>query len=407
MKVLFIVNEFPKLSETFVLDQITNLIDNGHTVSILAKNKPSELKIHPDVKKYNLIENTIYYSPNGKSAKIGCFISRFLINLLQMPGRTIESLNFNKYKKNAYSLNLFFCLNKFKTNSSFDVIQCHFGNNGVFGQNLKDLKIIQGKLFTTFHGYDMTSLLNRYGKEYYNSLFKKGDYFLPISEYWKKKLEDLSCPSEKIIVHKMGVDIHKFNFNIKQINKLPLKVISIARLVEKKGIEFSIKAIAGLISEGKDIEYNIIGDGPLREDLQELINQYKVSDKVKLLGWKQQEEVITELKSSDVNLVPSVTSSDGDMEGIPVVIMESMAMGIPVISSYHSGIPEIIEDNNTGFLVKEKDVEGIKNKLNHIYLNPSIVESISIKARSKVEKYYNNKKLTKDLEKLFLSTVDK
>ncbi|MFQ3544391.1 glycosyltransferase [Halobacillus rhizosphaerae] len=406
MKILYIVAEFPKLSETFILNQITGLIDKGHTVTILASSFPKEEKTHPDVSKYNLNNRVVYFNlPKSKIIRVLKFLIKFLPNFIKGPVKTIRSLNVFKYKKFASSFKLFYCKDVLKKKQKFDVIHSHFGDNGILAVYLKDIGLLEGNINTTFHGNDMTAYVKKNGNEVYNELFYKGNSFTPISEYWKNRLIELGCNEDKINVHRMGVDLKRFTFSVKKYSSNDISIISVARLVEKKGIEYSIKAISILINKGININYTIVGDGPLRPYLQQLIDDLGIGNYVKIAGWRQQTELIELLTESHLLMVPSVTSRNGDMEGIPVVIMESMAMGLPVLSTYHSGIPEIIEDNKTGFLVGERNILSISEKLTYIIDSPDIVVDVAKNARKKVERNYNIDIQNSNLEKIFKGII--
>lgn len=408
MNILFIVDEFPKISETFILNQITGLIDRGHNVTILASNNSKEDKVHPDVFKYKLIDKTIYYDfKKGKIERISSFIKYFIVNFFKQPSNILKTLNIFKYKPHSYSLRLFFSLIALKGTQNYDIIHCHFGPNGLLGLYLKEIGCIKGKLYTTFHGHDMTAYLKENGNNCYHKLLEEGDCFLPISTFWKNKLIQLGCDSDKIIIHRMGVDLEKFPFEVIPPSTDTFKIITVARLVEKKGVEFAIRAVSELMNKGLKIEYNIVGDGPLNKHLTNIIEQCGRKSSIKILGWKNQDEIINLLKESNLNIVPSVTSENGDMEGLPVVIMESMAMGIPVLSTFHSGIPEIIEDNRTGYLVNERNVEEIIQKLEYILRNKNELKSISFQAREKVKIDFNINTLNETLEQIFLNEENK
>ncbi|MEK4951045.1 glycosyltransferase [Bacillus sp. FSL W8-1127] len=400
-KILFIVGEFPKLSETFILNQITGLIDYGHDVTILAQ-KPKHIgTVHEDVVKYGLMEKTIYYEYSDKK---GERIARFLKLLPSNPWKVIQSVNVMKYGKEVLSMRPLFAYHSLRRLSGdYDIIHCHFGPNGILGAVLRDLGVIKGKVFTTFHGYDMTAYIDHRGKEAYRYLFEKGDGFLPISVFWKNRLISLGCDERKIIVHPMGIDIERFRFIQASSDDPVIKILSIARLVEKKGLIYAIESVSRLINEGVQIEYNIIGNGPLENQLKERISQLGMESHIKLLGPKTQQETIRHLQESHMFLLPSVTSSDGDMEGIPVVLMEAMAMGKPVISTYHSGIPELITDGKDGLLVPERDSETLYQKLKSMIQDKSQWELMGKQARLTVSKKHDIHQLNRKLESIFQS----
>ncbi|WP_426785043.1 glycosyltransferase [Rahnella variigena] len=138
--------------------------------------------------------------------------------------------------------------------------------------------------------------------------------------------------------------------------------------------------------------YTIIGDGPLRNDLELQVSELELNEQVIFSGAQTQETVTDYLNISDIFLLPSVTAADGDMEGIPVALMEAMAMGIPVISTFHSGIPELIENGISGFLVKEHDAEGIANIVEDIIKDPSVLTDICQNAKMKIDNEYDQDK---------------
>jgi colanic acid/amylovoran biosynthesis glycosyltransferase len=399
MKILFIVGQFPKLSETFILNQITGLIDQGNEVTILAEKPKLKEEVHEDINKYNLLDKIVYYDyPLDKKNRLLKAINCFLKN----PILALKSINIAKYGKEVLSLKHLFLIRKISSLDKvfdFDVIHCHFGPNGILAGILRDLNLIKGRILTTFHGHDMTAYLKGRGDNVYNFLFQKGDLFLPISHYWKNKLISLGCNPNKIIVHPMGVDLEKFTACQYSSFTNEIKILSIARLVEKKGIKYGIQAISKLVDDGYNIQYNIVGDGPLLKDLKKKAGK-KLGENINFLGWKTQEEMLDLIMETDLLLAPSAISQDGDMEGIPVVLMESMAMQKIVVSTYHSGIPELVNDMKNGFLVNEKDSNELFSKLKYIIDNNSHLSNIGVAARNTIDEKHNIIKLNNKLEEI-------
>jgi colanic acid/amylovoran biosynthesis glycosyltransferase len=411
MKIAFIVNAFPILSETFVLNQITGLLDRGHEVDIYAIHAQNQPVIHADIEKYNLLDRT-YYRGLGSKRMPQNIVRRFIKaisfimrNFHRKPMAFLRALNIVKFGRRAASLRILYEVMPFLERDvpDYDIVHCHFGPNGNLGALLKDIGVVRGKVVTTFHsGYDIPMYIRRRGVHAYDYLFANGDLLLPISNRWKEELIKLGCEEQKIVVHRMGVDTNRFLFSPRQLrNDGQIQLLTVARLVEKKGVEYGIRAVAKVQQQHPRIEYKIAGDGPLMSDIKRLVEELNINDKIKLLGWQRQEEIVELMKEADILLAPSVCSEDGDWEGIPVVLMEALAQGLPVLSTQHSGIPELVQDGKSGFLVPERDVEALVEKLTYLIEHPEIWPEMGRAGRDYVENYYDINKLNDQLVELF------
>lgn len=405
MKIAFFVEVFPALSQTFILNQITGLIDRGHEVDIYAELKSDTLKVHPDVEKYDLINRTYYHPsiPAGKLQRVLKALLLFTLNFFKDPALILQSINVFKYGKQATSLRMLYSvIPLLGKRPTYDIIQCHFGPLGNKGMLLRKMGATTGKLVTAFHGVDISQNLRLLGDNFYDDLLKDGDCFLPISDRWMQRLIELGCPKQKITIHRMGIDCARFLFMSRSPNADGrFRLVTIARLTEKKGVEYGIRASAALLKQGYNIEYNIIGNGDLQDELEHLIQALGVRDAVHLLGWKDQTEIVSILNQSHLLLAPSVTAQDGNQEGIPVVLMEAMAMGIPVVSTYHSGIPELVENQVSGFLVPERDVEALAKTLTDLINHPEQWLEIAQAGRLQVESAYDISKLNDRLVDIY------
>lgn len=414
MRIAFLVDQFPTLSETFILNQITGLLDRGHEVDIFADFQGDTSKVHPEVESYQLLHRTYYTGmPPGRLQRAIALPGLLWKNFYRNPVVLGKALNIFQYKSSEYGeqaavLRLFYSSLPFLDKPLYDIIHCHYGRNGIRGFMLKEIGALQGKLVTVFHGFDISNYLNKHGEGIYKRLFERGDLFQPISEHWKRRLLELGCNDNKIVVHRMGIDCTKFSFRPPEPHPgRPIHILTIARLVEKKGVEYAIRAVAQVGQIRSNIQYQIVGDGPLREDFAALIDQLGIGDKIQLLGWKQQSEVLDLLAKADILLAPSVTSRTGDREGIPVTLMEAMARGLPVVSTLHSGIPELIQDGISGFLVPERDVDSLAEKLSYLIGNPEIWSAMGHAGRAYVEKHYNIKKLNDRLVEIYSELISR
>ncbi|MCD6393909.1 MAG: glycosyltransferase [Planctomycetes bacterium] len=169
------------------------------------------------------------------------------------------------------------------------------------------------------------------------------------------------------VVH-CGIDVEQFKATDRDFQ--PGKLLFVGRLVEKKGLEVSIEAAARLHEEGISFSYDIVGNGPLHDDLEELIKCRGLQEKVRLLGSVPNDRLSGLSNRCAVFVMPCVRDSSGDQDGIPVALMEAMACEIPVVSTNISGIPELVEDGVNGCLADAKDVDGLAAALKDLLAAP-------------------------------------
>jgi colanic acid/amylovoran biosynthesis glycosyltransferase len=400
MKIAFIVEAFPTISETFILNQITGLLNLGHNVEIYAEFNPHQPKIHSDIQKYRLLKKTFYSSdivPLNKIKRITKALSRTVKSLYKNPIAIIRSLNFFKFGKKALG---FRCLLYTTYLLDKDIIHCHFGTTANKFLFIKD--ILNVPYITTFHGFDVNSYVEENGKGVYSELFRKGDIFTYNSEATKKKLESLTCPLSLMRKMPMGIKLDQFRHKERRINlNGQIKILSVGRLVEFKGREHSIKAVASIVDAFPSISYKIVGNGPLRQGLEDLIKMLGMQHHIQILGWATTEELINLYEESHIFLHPSITASNGDMESQGLVLLEALASGLPIIATYHNAIPESVIDGKFGFLVKEKDVDALAERLTYLIEHPNIWSAMGSAGRKFVEERFDIIKLNKKLEEIY------
>lgn len=406
MKIAFLVWQFPVLSETFILNQITGLIDRGHDVYIHALNGcPTETtKIHPVVEKYNLLERT-YCTPKIPENSILCVLKGLWLlasNMHKNSFSCMQLLNIKKYGKTFASWKQIYRIIALLEAHPYDIIHCQFGTLGSSALTLRQAGYLQGKLVTTFRGNDISSHIKLRGKDVYKELFTYGDFFIANCEFFRNRAIQLGCNPQKIVVLGSGIDCQIFPFQPRQLtSEGSLRIATTGRLVEKKGIEYAIEAVAKVAQAHPNIEYNIIGDGPLKSHLQALIDELGVGQIVKLLGWKQQREVVKILNTCQLFLAPSVTASDGNQDAPVNTLKEAMLMGLAVVSTDHGGIPELVEDGVTGLLVPEKDAAAIADKLIYLIEHPTKWISFGQAGHEKVKEKYDMNQLNDKLVDLY------
>ena len=402
MKIAFLVIKFPVISETFILNQIIGLINRGHEVYIFADTKKKESKIHREIEKYNLLDKTIYFNiPRNRFNRL---IKSFLliINYLpKYPKLVLKSLNFLKYEKNCFTL--LFRTTKF-IGKDFDILHCQFGPMGVIGCILKKMGLIDAKIITSFRGYDMSqSAFNKYKKEY-PLVFKESTFILPVCDFFKKILVKKMSKEDKILVHHSGTDTSMLSCKEYDNSRNgEINIITIGRLKKKKGIEFSIRAVAKIIKQNPEIKinYSIVGEGELKNKLKHLALKLGIDENVSFLGLRSQREIIRLLHSSSFLLSSNVSHKEDGYDGIPGVIREAMACCLPVIATKSGGIPEAVLDKKSGFLVSEKDVDDLTEKIQYLIDHRDMWREMGHIGRQHIKEHFDINKLNDKLEEIY------
>lgn len=380
MKIGVVVDRFPSLSETFVLDQVNALLERGFEVGVIC-NENALGQFGGERNRRILADNTVCWW--GGAGRLRPYLRKWSGPLWDKSSTAIDVLFAEKLR-------------------GFDVIIAHFGNNGLRVARAMKKRKINVPLVTIFHGNDVGVPLHDGTLWRYRPVFERGGLQLTVNEVFRKALIGEGASPDRVLVHHMGVRTDEIEYAWHAREKDTLKVISVCRLTEKKGIEYALRALTALSKTHAGIgwHYTIIGSGELMDALQRLAAELGIADRVIFAGARPHDEVKRLLREADLFLLPSITASDGDVEGIPVALMEAMAAGLTVVSTRHSGIPELIEDGKTGFLAPEKDIEELAGKLAWIAQNPAECERISLAARKKVEADFNAETLADNLAQI-------
>jgi colanic acid/amylovoran biosynthesis glycosyltransferase len=439
MRIAFLLQSFPTVSETFILSQVTGLIDLGHDVQVFAERRPEHTQtdepIHPDFQSYNLASRTTYldsempaesgywsmpvwpfsgetWLPGAErgipnSARLLQAVPALRRCLDVAPELTLEVIDPEQYGSQAVSLEALYHLASFLARShQIDALHAHFGpvaNNFRFARN-----VCQAPLVVTFHGYDFSQYPQEHGDQVYRQLFQEADAVMGISQYAVGRLMKLGCPEEKLSVHHTGVYPDRFPFCARRLEAgEPVRILTVGRLVEKKGLEYALRAVAEARHSHPNLRYEIIGEGPLRSELEDLIRRLELNSIVTLHGAAGADAVRRSFAEAHLYLLPSVTARDGDQEGIPVSLMEAQSCGLPILSTFHSGIPELVADGRSGLLVEERNVEQLARALLQMVQNPQAWPSMGQCGRKLVEARFDTAQLNRDLLKIYEKAISR
>lgn len=376
IKIAFIIHIFPRLHNTFILNEIIELIKGGFEVSIFSLHCSDETIINKDIEKYRLMENVHFFDEYSKFNRI----SNALLKILKKD--KLEPFNNYSSVFNNKILSSFSGLANYLSEQKFDYIHAGLGNRPATAAMI--LSEITGIPFTfECHAYDLFVDFP-FAKDKLN----KAKKIFTISNYNRKYIiNKFDCQPSKIIVKR--VSFNKEYCDKIQNYKKDNSIISVCRLHETKGLNYALEAIGILSKKMKNIKFIIVGDGPQKKDIIKKIKLLKIVDNVILTGNITNEEALLYIKRAKISLLPSVIAGNGDRDGIPTSLIESMYLQTPVIASNISGIPELIEDGVSGLLTIPKNVLDIVDKIKLLLNDDSLYAAIKQKSKEKIVKEFN------------------
>jgi glycosyltransferase involved in cell wall biosynthesis len=287
------------------------------------------------------------------------------------------------------------------------LIHAHFGH---FALDVLPIATDLGiPLVVTFHGMDASVVLN--DKRYLRALPKLVDYahVITVSHNMAERLRAIGIHPRKLLVHYIGAPVEDFPY-VERLNvaekiarHAKIRFLQVANFIEVKGHRYTLEAFARYVAKGRDAELVLAGDGPLRGELASLCDALGIRDRVRFPGRISKAEVIAHMAEADAFLQHSVSLPDGQREGLPTVLMEAMSTGLPVISTRHSGIPELVEDGVDGFLVEERDVDAYVSRMESL---ESLGPELGRRARAKVERTFNLSVQNGKLIELYRRIID-
>lgn len=289
------------------------------------------------------------------------------------------------------------------------LIHAHFGPCGALA--LPIAHQLNVPLVVTFHGFDamMTdeyarqdSISTKVYLKRRESLKHNAKQFIAVSAFIRSKLMAQGFPEDKIRVHHIGVNTEFFQADA-SIPREPV-VLFVGRLTEKKGCEYLIRAMSLAQQQIEQAELVILGDGPLRQDLEELARQ-KLR-RYRFLGFQPPDVVKDWMNRASILTVPSVTASNGDSEGLPMVVVEAQAMGLPIIGSIHAGIPEAVVHGETGFLFTERDWDAMAKYIVELLSYPDLWKQMSMNGQIRMRKHFDLAQQTAILETIYRSVLE-
>lgn len=374
-KILYVVSVFPSTSATFVLNEMLMLKKSGFEIEIASLRKPKKEVLHSGAA---LFCKKVIYVPHVKQdvkdvfKLIGINLKYFLFHPLKYMIGLTNVLRVEPVKSIYDFIRAVYISDKIKK-LNVNHIHAQFAHNPTAVAYF--INLLTNKQYSfTCHAVDI--FVNKNFK-FFEEKLKRAKFAVTISnyniEYIKNRLKEKTLINKLNLV-RCGIDYNEFKpLKNKPENTIP-QILSVGRLVEKKGFQYLIEALNVLANRGLSFKCDIIGDGPLFGKINKQIKQYNLQGKVNLSGAVDSEKVKEYLSKADLFVLPCIKTSNGDMDGIPVALMEAMAFEVPVISTNISGIPELIINGYNGVIVEEKNHVELADAIQSLLLNKDLRE---------------------------------
>jgi glycosyltransferase involved in cell wall biosynthesis len=385
MRVVQFCRSFSGASETFIYDTVTEMKRQGVVCHVVARSRVNEAE--------RPYENVHLVHMPGRW-NLSRLWYRFLATLgLQGDVET--------HKWPVFRARLRRTLRRLDP----DAVHAQFGPNGVLIAPVAEA--LEIPLVVTFHGYDI-SILPRQEKvrRRYRTLFDSADALIGVSSHNSSRLQELGAPDEKVHTVHNGSQLDQFTYSdpATRFDGRTVRLLHVGRLVEKKGPVELVNAFSLARESGTgqvDLHLTIAGDGPMREPMLRRIDELDLKEEIDYVGSVPHEEVRRLMQRSHLYTQHCKTASNGDIEGQGVTFIEAQASGLPVVATRSGGVPSVVVDGKTGYLVPEEDVEAMAGRIAHLAQQPEKWETMGRAGREYVEEHFDLSKQVRKLTRLY------
>jgi glycosyltransferase involved in cell wall biosynthesis len=403
-KIGYVAKMYPRLSETFILNEMLELERQGTELSVFSIKKPNEGRFHPQTSD---LKAEVYYLEDLESKKwvkwlneIWPYLEPYKDNFFRMFETVLLKRDYNEMELFQQSV---WAAGK-AVELGINHIHAHFGS--MPSTVAYYIKEITGISFSfTAHAKDIF-VYNMEEHHLRTKLFA-ADFTITVTNYNKNFLleENPGLDSDKIKVLYNGTKID-FISPVPPEKRDKNTILSVGRLVPKKGFDTLIEACSILKNNGSNFKCLISGDGAEFENLNTQISKSELSDHVELLGAKTQDQVLKLMQTATLLCLPCRITGDGNRDALPTVLLEGLASGLPMISTNISGIPEIIESGNTGILVEPDDPIDLAKQIGKLLKSSELQTKFSIDGRKRAEKLFDIKANAGTLLKMITTCVN-
>ena len=285
-----------------------------------------------------------------------------------------------------------------------DVLHVHWwvpGGFSVWPGNAAGVPVV-----LTSHGTDLF-LLDRFpaARSVAGPIFRSAEQVTVISSPLLERVKRLGVPADRVTVLPMPVSAERFADPIHPVREAG-RLLFVGRLIERKGAEYAVRALADLRRQGRAVRLTIIGDGPERIKLVALVNELGIRDAVDLAGSLPHDAVAAHYRTASLLLMPSVTDWKGEQEGFGMVLVEAMASELPIVATSSGGIPDVVTDGVTGFLVPERNAAALAAAAAQLLDDPGLSTRLAMAARADLDRRFSPASLAAKFDAVYRRAVE-
>lgn len=391
LRIGLFVSDFPILSETFVATLAESLLLDGHDLRIMARDRAEQSvgAMHDYVASAGLLDRLSRSDETG-----GRLALRTTLDLARAQPMKAPTLAALWALDRVVPRRTMAVTRHLSALDPFDIVHAQFATLGETAQRHRDYGTLRTRaLVVHLRGFDITRHVREHGPGAYGRVFARAELFIANCEYFRQVAIGLGCPAERCVVIGSPIDTSVF---VPPPEGRPaydgtrlLRLVAVGRLVEKKGFGDAIAALSHLGAMGIEARLDILGGGPLLDDLRDQAEAAGLGARVALHGPATRQDILAALHAADIGLAPSVTASAGDQDAPVNTLKEQMATGLPVVATRHGGIPELVIDGENGRLVPERNPAALAAAIADLAGNPALWPELGRAGRVKVCENYD------------------
>lgn len=390
LRIAYLVKTFPRLSETFILNEILGMEKLGAQIHIFSLKRPDNSAVHPDVAK---IKAPVTYIPSVEGSfwwrDLGRLVLYHLLLVLASPRKYLQAAKFYFFKPGPSPLREFLragCVAQVLRRGNFDRMHVHFANVPATVAEVAQ-RLIGVRYTITAHAKDI--YLTR--REELARKIRSAEAVLTCTAYNQRYLASLAAGGTPVHLAYHGIDVSRFgttSVTCATHDTEPPLILSVGRFCQKKGFKHLILACALLKDRGRRFRCQIVGYGELQSDLERMIASLGLTEVVTLPGTMTQDQLAARYPQASIFVLPCLVTDNGDRDGIPNVLIEAMSCGLPVVSTDVSGISELVSNGENGLLAPQKDSIALADAMDLLLARPELRNRLSCNARQTVRQSF-------------------